>query len=102
MVARRKTTLLPKTLKLLWSIPITGQNSGQRSKRMSRSQSRNPTSFNVTFGSKIKTGNPQWDQYLTNRWKAGEAVAKGARPEDFKFTDHVPGRTQRRKGAIDF
>ena len=38
----------------------------------------------------IRTGNQQWDTYLTNRWRAGEAVAKGARPESMNLGNHVP------------
>jgi hypothetical protein len=38
-----------------------------------------------------------WNRYLTHRWRQGQAVANGARPEDMAV-DHVPGRTKSRIG----
>jgi len=45
----------------------------------------------------VKTGNPQWDTYLTQRWKQGEAFARGADPNHLPTMDHVPGRTTPRR-----
>ena len=47
----------------------------------------------------IATGNAQVDQYLTHRWKVGEAVARGADPGKADLGNHVPGRLQRRQGG---
>jgi hypothetical protein len=50
----------------------------------------------------IATGNPQVDQFLTNRWKVAEAVTKGQlshEQADRLVNNNPPGRFQRRQGG---
>ena len=57
------------------------------------------TKLQMDIWNQIATGPPEVDQYLVQRWKAGEAVARGADPSKIDLGNIVPGRTTRRVGG---